>query len=298
MRISNSLKLTTALAAVLSFGVTACDNKPKRKESQILIQDIETTSPGTTIKVLESDRDGVVQISEFLDDYRNVGSIHILSHGADGQVALGNSSLSSSSLAGYAQQVASWSSALSADADILFYGCDLASSAQGESLIASLAELTNADIAASDDLTGHEDLGGDWDLEVTSGQIESEVVISDSLQASWQHVLATSESHLFLTGSGIPDANLNTAIPTATSIPDYDDSRHSPLGTLIDKGGIDEGETDLVKHQEWRLGTDGTAVDGPVSLTIWSHIKDFNNSKNCENDIKPNCFEKQPLISR
>ena len=45
-----------------------------------------------------------------------------------------------------ADAIATWCDALTADGDILIYGCDVASSAQGEQLIEALAELTGADL--------------------------------------------------------------------------------------------------------------------------------------------------------
>jgi hypothetical protein len=52
-----------------------------------------------------------------------------------------------------------------------------------------LSKLTQADIAASNNLTGKSQSGGDWDLEVTTGQIESQV--SFASMANYDSVLAT-----------------------------------------------------------------------------------------------------------
>ena len=84
-----------------------------------------------------------------------------------------------------------WSDHLTQDADILFYGCDLASTAEGMALVDDVAQLTGADIASSDDVTGHEDLGGDWDFEYLVGDVESDVVFSEDVQHNWSGSLAT-----------------------------------------------------------------------------------------------------------
>ena len=52
----------------------------------------------------------------------------------------------------------------------------LAASAGGQSLVQELAQLTRADVAASTDLTGAAALGGDWDLEVRRGAIETRII--------------------------------------------------------------------------------------------------------------------------
>ena len=83
-----------------------------------------------------------------------------------------------------------WGEALTADGDILIYGCDLAASGAGEALVDALAQLTRADVAASDDRTGHAALGGDWDLEYQFGVVETALAPSSDAQKYWSGVLA------------------------------------------------------------------------------------------------------------
>ena len=45
----------------------------------------------------------------------------------------------------------------------------------GAEAATTLAALTGADVAASDDLTGSSDQGGDWDLEFKQGQIDNQL---------------------------------------------------------------------------------------------------------------------------
>nr|WP_323697120.1 DUF4347 domain-containing protein [Thiorhodovibrio litoralis] len=58
--------------------------------------------------------------------------------------------------------------ALSVDGDLLLYGCELAAGPVGQRFIQRLAEITDADVAASINRTGQ---GGDWRLEATVGTI-------------------------------------------------------------------------------------------------------------------------------
>ncbi len=143
------------------------------------------------IVLLSSDRDGVEHISQVLSKRSGLDAIHIVSHGSAGRVHLGNVELDSQTLPGYAGQVASWSHALNSNADVLFYGCELASGSAGQEFVEQLASLTGADVAASEDLTGQEALGGDWDLEFATGAVNSEFAISMDSQANWQGILAT-----------------------------------------------------------------------------------------------------------
>ena len=79
--------------------------------------------------------------------------------------------------------------ALTEQADLLFYGCDLAAGDEGRGLLAEIAALTGADVATSSDDTGHAELGGDWDLEYARGQIEASAPITAAAQDSWQALL-------------------------------------------------------------------------------------------------------------
>ena len=147
----------------------------------------------TQVVLIDSQSDGVDQISDYLSRHTGIESIHIVSHGTDGEVRLGNTVLNANTLDAYAGQIAAWSSSLTSSADILFYGCDLAATEDGQLVIEALSELTGADINASDDLTGHADLGGDWDLEYVVGHIETDVVFSVQVQHDWVWTLATVE---------------------------------------------------------------------------------------------------------
>lgn len=247
-----------------------------------LVEDlVDQIESGRNLRIvtLQSGEDGISQITNVLNDYSDVAAVHIISHGAPGQVKLGNTWLGIDNLDAYSGQVASWNNSLQSGADLLIYGCDLASTAEGQTLTQSLAELCDCDVATSDDATGLAEQGGDWELEYKTGQVEADIAFSFGLQENWANLLATSETHYFLTGSGIPQADLTEPIPTATSVPDYDSGRHSGAGTLISKGGSGFAESDSVKHQEWKLGSGGFTLDGPAKLTIFSAVKDFNTSK-------------------
>ena len=143
--------------------------------------------------ILDSTRDGVEQISEALSNYSQVDSIHILSHGQSGTLQLGSTELSADNLDNYASDLQSWSSSFSEDGDIILYGCSIGAGSTGFDFVTNLGELTNADIAASDDLTGSSYLGGDWDLEITTGEIEAKTI--DAADASnYDYILPISDN--------------------------------------------------------------------------------------------------------
>ena len=148
----------SALNAVVSESV----RNATAESSQIIfidagVEDYESMlsefPSGAEVILLEADRDGVEQISNTLASRSDISAIHIISHGNEGEVNLGNTVLTSENLSEYADQLAGWSGALTEDADLLFYGCDLAGNAEGEQFIESISAITGADVAASDDLT-------------------------------------------------------------------------------------------------------------------------------------------------
>ncbi|MEM8503558.1 MAG: DUF4347 domain-containing protein, partial [Cyanobacteria bacterium P01_D01_bin.1] len=150
------------------------------------------------IVLLDPSKDGIAQMSEAIAEHIGVSSIHIFSHGSAGKLQLGSAELSLGTLQTYQDELIGWNQALSDGTDILLYGCNLAAEAEGNALMASLAELTGTDVAASDDLTGSSVLGGDWDLEVKTGSIEAEVALLSAAMASFDSVLALPQSGIVL----------------------------------------------------------------------------------------------------
>ncbi len=141
------------------------------------------------VVVLESDWNGIEQVTQVLWERSNLAAVHFITHGADGQIDLGNTWLNSATLQENIDAISAWGNALTETGDILFYGCSIAAGSDGQSLLKTMADLTGADVAASDDPTGHLSLGGDWQLEYTSGPIEAGVAFSMDAQQNWGHLL-------------------------------------------------------------------------------------------------------------
>ncbi len=144
------------------------------------------------VVMLAADRDGISQISEALAAAPELDAVHIISHGSDGSVQLGDTVLNSASLAGRVGEIASWGFELAPDADLLLYGCNLAASDDGRALIDELSALCACDVAASDDLTGHTDRGGDWILEYQVGDVATDIAFQFLAQSTWMGTLDTS----------------------------------------------------------------------------------------------------------
>src|SRR5690606_23380144 len=141
----------------------------KVQDYQQLVSEIK---PGTEVVVLDGTRDGLEQIAEYLKGREGIDAIHILSHGTEAQLQLGSLALDRSNLASHANSLAAIGESLSDDGDILLYGCNIGQSDAGQNFIERLAQLTQADVAASTDATGSAAVGGNWMLEAATGRIE------------------------------------------------------------------------------------------------------------------------------
>ena len=151
---------------------------------------ISNFDPASEIVLLRSDQSGIAQISEHLSRQQNLKSIHLIGHGDRGQIRLGDQVLDRATLREHENQVSAWKRSLSSEADILIYGCRTGAGLAGTQFIQTLGELTGADIAASDDLTGSALHGGDWELEMIYGVIETASVFDSRYVANYSHTLA------------------------------------------------------------------------------------------------------------
>ena len=141
--------------------------------------------------MLDNSSDGIAQITDTLSEHRELDAVHIISHGSAGSIDLGGTRLEFDTLLANSTAIQGWANAFSDSGDLLIYGCNLAATEDGQALVGSLARLTGADVAASDDLTGHTSLGGDWVLEYRTGAIETTAAVSSYAQGTWNNVLAT-----------------------------------------------------------------------------------------------------------
>lgn len=148
---------------------------------------IEDFDHNAEVIVIPEDANGVDFITSVLEKRENLTGVHIFSHGDKGEITLGNTVLSENNVAEHKSDLQAWAQSLSSDADILIYGCNFG---QSDSFLKEIASLTEADIAASDNLTGDTKLGGDADLEVKVGEVETKEVFSQEQLNNAKVVLA------------------------------------------------------------------------------------------------------------
>lgn len=161
-----------------------------------------SASPNAQVLMISPGQDGLQAISQALSQMGQVDSIQILSHGAPGSFQLGSRTVSADADASLRTAVSEWKGTLTAEADILLYGCRVGEGIEGQRLVQNLADWTGADVAASDDDTGAFARGGDWQLETHVGAIEHGLAIDSGALAGYATLLADASPTVDLGGGG------------------------------------------------------------------------------------------------
>ncbi len=195
--VSQSAAVATPVAGE-NVGPAESDNAGQFTSSQIVFFDssidnidqlVDGLSADHELVLIAPDQDGLHQITQVLSQRTNVESIHIVAHGHEGQIQLGNQLVDAETIQQRQTSVAAWSASLTDSADILIYGCETGAGTDGLNLVNRIARLTGADVAASIDKTGSASLDGDWDFERIVGTIESTLAFDASARENYSSVM-------------------------------------------------------------------------------------------------------------
>ena len=143
---------------------------------------IDGLAEGTVWYLLDAATDGIQQMESILSGYTGLEAIQVISHGSPGTLYLGSTVLDSGNLAAYQSSLQAIGAGLCDTGDILLYGCNVAQGDAGIQFIESLAGITGAFVAESDDATGAASLGGNWVLELSTGTVATELLPASSEQ--------------------------------------------------------------------------------------------------------------------
>jgi len=141
------------------------------------------------------------QITNALANQKDISALHILSHGSEGSLNLSTEALNSHNLEKFSPQIKQWGKALTENADILLYGCEIGKGETGQNFVKRLSEITEANIAASATPTGSTELGGDWKLEVQTGDIKATIPFNAKTLNTYIGVLGFATKADFTTGT-------------------------------------------------------------------------------------------------
>lgn len=221
-----------------------------------LSQLIPGLQPHIDFLVLNHEENAIEQITRFLNHSpQNFQAIHLIGHGSSGMIQLGKTRLNALTLEYYQSNFQQWQVK-----EILIYGCNTARNSAV--FLKRLHQLTGANIAASSTPIGHAELGGNWELDVQIGDVQTrnispEIAFTPETQATYSGIFAT-----FTVGSLSDDPGairdsltLRDAITAANNSPGPDDIEFaldppilgdtlsiqltSPLPTITDTVTID-----------------------------------------------------------
>jgi hypothetical protein len=161
---------------------------------QSLATEIESE---TEAVILDSTQDGVEQITHKLANCTDIETIHILYSGEKKSLQLGLTQLHIDNLELYTNQLQKWSAALTDNANILLYDCNVTSELVEETFRQQLSHVTGAKVTEPSELTdGFQffQLGNDGSLEqqvelesyqlinlINPAKMNNEVVMSTSV---------------------------------------------------------------------------------------------------------------------
>lgn len=227
---------------------------PSVKDCQSLVQQLPS---GTEVVVLDGSSDGLAQMARYLQGRQGLDAIHLISEGHDGGIKAGSAWIDAHALASHAADLQGIGQALADQGDILLYGCNVAAGPQGQAFIERVAQLTQADVAASSDRTGAAALGGNWALERHAGSIETPVIVDAEAASTYGHLLDTlGAGDIVVTGW-----NSLTDTITLMTLVDIRPDPVDPVDTVIKI-------TDKGWNQATNAFTTSTTGDGVVTWTI------------------------------
>ncbi|MDQ2082873.1 VCBS domain-containing protein, partial [Xanthobacteraceae bacterium Astr-EGSB] len=121
--------------------------------------------PEVEAVVLDGARPVPVQMAQALAGRRGLAAIHVIAHGAPGEIRFEAGTLSGENLYVHVADLALLGAALDEGGELLLWSCNSAQGSRGRAFVEALSDLTGADVRAADGLIGSPQLGGSWQLE-------------------------------------------------------------------------------------------------------------------------------------
>lgn len=238
---------------------------------------LATLPQGAEVHLIDPSADGIALLAGTLAGRSGIEAVHLLTHGSAGQLQLGKILLTEANLGDYASQWAVVRSALTEDADLLLYGCNVADGEAGVDFIGKLAAATGADVTASENLTG---AGGDWTLEAATGAIEAAGITAFNFGATLALPGAHSSAQggeVFLGGNYIElGISAVGSFGTTGNKPSgfYGTSGSTKVGMSNDADGFGQGKELGIDYflpgspeERWAVGYNGSTTGGYSALS-------------------------------
>ena len=185
--------------------------------------------------ILDPIGDPVRQMADALADASGLRAVHIIAHGAPGEIGFSAGALSLETVLDHERNLARIGAALATDGELLLWSCDTGQGSRGERFIDALCWATRAPVAAASGLIGAAGIGGSWELDSRLGATMALAPLTPAGIAAYRGLMP----------AAVTAATLSSISPdTGSSSTDFDTSNTSALvlsGTDTDSGAVTMG---------------------------------------------------------
>ncbi len=150
-------------------------------------------APVARAHVVDPGRDGLSQIAEVLKQAGAVAAVSIIAHGAQGELRLGSSTLTSDTIDAHRAALRAIGRAMGQAADLLLYGCNVGAGAIGRKFVDDIAATTGVTVAAASHVVGRAAADAGWNLDVRTGTLNAPAVLNKASLDAYAHALAVND---------------------------------------------------------------------------------------------------------
>ncbi|MEE9333615.1 MAG: choice-of-anchor L domain-containing protein, partial [Granulosicoccaceae bacterium] len=167
----------------------------------------------STVELLHSHQQPLAAILARLKANPGVTNLHLYSHADAGQLFIGSQTLDIKHLSDeQLSTLAAIGKELGDQGGIYFYGCNFAAGDAGQSLVNKLADASGVDVWASDDITGANELAGDWQLEVASTDATADPIVVEDYQSTLNLIMTPTLDGNILRDLVMDPSNTNVVV--------------------------------------------------------------------------------------
>ena len=168
-------------------------------QREIAFIDRNVTDLTTLLAVLRSDVEPILlsadapapqQIAEAVKHRTGLTAIHVIAHGAPGQVSCGARALTPETLEEDGEDLAAIGRVLGSDGSLLLWSCNTAAGERGAAFVDALACAMGVEVSATTGLVGAAALGGRWELDARAGASEARAPLTADGMANYAGVMA------------------------------------------------------------------------------------------------------------
>src|SRR4051794_21720191 len=138
-------------------------------------------------------------MADALADLEGVRAVHIIAHGAPGEIAFSAGALGLDTLAAHAADLARIGDALDHDGELLLWSCETGQGTRGERFVEALCWATGAPVAAASGRVGAVSRGGSWELDVRLCDVVIPAPLSQVGMISYQGLMTITISSATIT---------------------------------------------------------------------------------------------------